>query len=168
MERQATDIEEPRVGLDIGRVLIAPGSGPEDTAFFGEDLEQALATPPFPGMFDAVPQLVERFAARVWLVSKCGRRIETRTRQWLEFHRFHDRTGIDPAHVLFCRKRPDKAGICRELRLTHFVDDRPDVLEHMRGVVPNLFLFGLQAQPAEWDWLTKVENWAEVLDRVRP
>ena len=63
-----------KLGIDIGRVLITPDdieNGP-DTSFIGGSLADALATPPYPGMFDTVPRLVQRFGGRVWLVSKCG------------------------------------------------------------------------------------------------
>ena len=44
----------------------------------------------------------------------------------------------------FCLKRPEKAIHCRELGITHFIDDRTDVLAAMIGVVPLLYLFGPQ------------------------
>jgi hypothetical protein len=65
-----------KLGIDIGRVLIAPDApnGRADTSFIGGTLADALATPPYPGMFDAVPALVQRFEGQVWLVSKAGPR----------------------------------------------------------------------------------------------
>ncbi len=33
---------------------------------------------------------------------------------------------------------------CRELGITHFIDDRADVLEPMADIVPNRYLFGPQ------------------------
>lgn len=50
--------------------------------------------------------------------------------------------------VRFCRERPQKAPICAELGITHFIDDRADVLEPMCGIVANRFLFGPQRAPA--------------------
>ena len=155
-----------RLGLDIGRVLITPSDGPApDTSFFGESLEAALETPLFPGMFDVVPTLVSRFGGRVWLVSKAGRRIEERTRQWLVHHRFFERTGMRADNVRFCRDRPGKEPICRELRLTHFVDDRLDVLGYLRGTVPALYWFGGCALGAP-EGVTAVPDWSCVLDAV--
>src|SRR5262245_58587561 len=131
-----------RLGLDIGRVLITPSDGGGDTSFFGASLDAALLTPPFPGMFDVMPTLVSRFEGRVWLVSKAGRRIEERTRLWLEHHRFFARTGLTADNLRFCRDREGKEPICRELGLTHFVDDRLDVLGYLNGTVPARFWFG--------------------------
>ncbi|HEY8544349.1 MAG TPA: hypothetical protein VIL36_04845 [Acidimicrobiales bacterium] len=121
-----------------------PGAGDEDTTFLDGGHEAAMATPPMAGAFEALAQLVERFEGRVWLVSKCGERIEARTRAWLAHHRFHERTGIPADHVRFCRRRPDKAVHCRELAITDFVDDRPDVLGYLEGVVERRYLFGPQ------------------------
>lgn len=134
-----------RLGIDVGRVLISPGkdSAP-DTSFIGGTLEDALRTPPYEGMFDVVPALVNRFCGQVWIISKCGRRVQDRTLQWFDHHRFFERTGVNRLNVRFCLKRPDKALHCRELRITHFIDDRVDVLEAMIGVVPHLYLFGEQ------------------------
>ena len=133
------------LGIDVGRVLISPGDSTKpDTSFIAGSLEAAIDTPPHDGMFDVVPSLVERFEGRVWIVSKCGPRIQQRTLLWFEHHRFFERTGIAPDKVRFCLKRPDKAIHCRELGITHFIDDRVDVLEPMAGVVPNRYLFGPQ------------------------
>lgn len=134
-----------KLGIDVGRVIIHPGdSSRPDTSFIGGTHDDAMKTPPYDGMFDVVPTLVERFGGDVWIVSKCGPRIQQRTLQWFEHHRFHERTGIRRDRVRFCLRRPDKAIHCRELGITHFIDDRTDVLEPMFGIVDNLYLFGPQ------------------------
>src|SRR5438105_6023370 len=76
---------EPRLGIDIGRVLIAGGEG-GDTAFFGRSEEEALETSAVVGAFDSVARLVPLFEGRVFLVSKCGSKIQRRSRAWLEHH----------------------------------------------------------------------------------
>lgn len=152
-----------KLGIDIGRVLIAPDSpdGKADTSFIGGSLEAAIATPPYDGMFEAVPRLVEMFRAQVWLVSKAGPRVQEKTRHWLRHHRFFERTGIAPGSVRFCLERPQKAQHCLELGITHFIDDRADVLGHLEGIVPNLFLFGPQKRPARVRGVVLVPSWAE-------
>lgn len=152
-----------KLGIDVGRVLIAPGDDSRpDTSFIGGSLENALGTPPYEGMFDVVPELVERFAGQVWIVSKCGPRIQQRTLQWFEHHRFFKRTGIDPANVRFCLKRPDKAVHCREIGITHFIDDRADVLQPMLGTVPELLLFGPQRDRHVSASFRHVQDWSAV------
>jgi hypothetical protein len=153
-----------RLGIDVGRVLISPGdeSSP-DTSFIGGSFEDALRTPPYEGMFDVLPRLVEQFAARVWIVSKCGARVAQRTEAWFKHHRFFERTGIDPANLRFCRERAQKAPICAELAITHFIDDRADVLEPMRGIVANRFLFGPQRKsPSVASGMVPLEDWPAV------
>jgi hypothetical protein len=156
------------LGIDVGRVLTSPGDSTRpDTSFIGGSLEDALDTPPYDGMFDAVPALVERFEGRVWIVSKCGPRIQQRTLQWFDRHRFFERTGIPRNHVRFCLRRPDKAIHCRELGITHFIDDRTDVLEPMTGIVPNRYLFGPQRGrlPAG---MHHVATWREAMKAIAP
>ena len=135
-----------KLGIDVGRVLIsAEAEGTKgDTSFIGGTLEHALATPPYEGMFEAVPELVKLFGGQVWLVSKARSRVQEKTLAWLLRHRFYERTGIPQGNVRFCIERHQKADHCRELGLTHFIDDRTDVLHHLEGIVPNLFLFGPQ------------------------
>ncbi|HVT87619.1 MAG TPA: hypothetical protein VHD56_02100 [Tepidisphaeraceae bacterium] len=153
-----------KLGIDVGRVLISPGddSSP-DTSFIGGSMADALRTPPYEGMFDVVPLLVQKFESRVWIVSKCGAKVQDRTLQWFDHHQFYERTGIPRSNVRFCLKRPEKAIYCRELGITHFIDDREDVLKPMIGIVPNLYLFGPQRDGLESnESFAKVLNWGEV------
>ena len=113
-------------------------------------------------MFDRLPGIVQRFGGRVWIVSKCRKRVQERTLVWFDNHRFFERTGINPAHVRFCIERPQKAAICAELGITHFVDDRMDVLEPMRGIVTERFLFGPQRHALPDNaGVRSLANWAE-------
>jgi hypothetical protein len=150
-------VREPRLGVDVGRVIIA-GDGP-DTSFIGGSDDDAMRAPEIVGAFEALTRLSERFGGRVWLVSKCGPRIQARTRQWLAERRFFETTGIAPGNLVFCRSRSEKAPICARLGVTCFVDDRRDVLAAMVGVVPSLLLFGARAA-AGADFVV-VPDWEE-------
>jgi hypothetical protein len=155
--------ERSRLGIDIGRVLMCPvqDDGRPDTSFLTAADGEALEVPAAPGMFEVVPRLVRAFGGRVWLVSKAGARIEQLTRRWFTRHEFFARTGLTEAQVRFCRKREDKRVHAADLGLTHFIDDRTDVLEHLRGLVPRLGLFGVQpAAPPEW--VVPIADWASV------
>lgn len=147
------------LGVDIGRVLCS-GEG-ADTSFFAASDEEALRTPEVPHALDALARLVPHLAGRVWLVSKCGPRIQRRTLAWLSAIRFHERTGIPPNHVHFCRERKDKAPICARLGIDCFVDDRGDVLAAMDGIVAHRILFGPQRGPAPRACLA-APTWREV------
>jgi hypothetical protein len=152
-----TTAGQPRLGVDIGRVIIH-GDGP-DTSFIGGSDADAMNAPAMSGAFEALTRLNRLFEDRVWLVSKCGPRIQARTRAWLTQQRFFEHTGIPPDHLHFCRERPEKAVICGKLRITCFVDDRVDVLTAMRGIVPHRLLFGAHMTPSAE--LVPVPDWRE-------
>jgi hypothetical protein len=63
--------------------------------------------------------------------------------------------------VRFCRKRADKAIHCAELGITHMIDDRLEVHRALRDLVPHLYLFGVQAEPAP-EWVEHTPAWTDV------
>jgi len=134
----------PKIGLDVGGVIITSGtSNRGDTSF---DKGQHLNKPAVRGAVEAVQHLVEAYGvARVFIISKCGEATEAKTREWLWHHSFYSKTGFDPDNLNFCRTREAKTPIAVGLELTHFVDDRSDVLGYMSGHVPNRYLFGPQS-----------------------
>ncbi|MFF5180955.1 hypothetical protein ACFY2Q_23245 [Micromonospora sp. NPDC000316] len=156
-----------RLGVDIGGVLIEPSDEDADTSFFGANY---LRTPMVDGAFDALAALGPAFD-EVHLVSKCGEATERRTRGWLAHHDFSARTGIPADRVHFCRTRRAKAPIARELGLTHFVDDRLEVLGYLDSV-PYRFLF--RPRPAEvaahaalLPHVHRVESWPDLTSLLR-
>ena len=157
-----------KLGLDFGKVIMgAVKNGRDDTSFLGTTFAEAMKSQPEPGAIEATRQLVEAFSGDVWIVSKCGPSVENKTKGWLKHWDFYRSTGLDRAKVRFCRERRDKAKICKQLRIAHFVDDRLDVLEPMRGIVPNLYLFGEQKPGALCpEWAVAVEDWGSVLEAI--
>lgn len=137
-----------------------------------EDRERHLDPPAITGAFGAIARLHrERFLASCWLVSRCKAEAEAEMLDWLERHRFFQITGIDRRHVVFCRVPSDKAEICRELNVTHFVDDRLAVLRHMIGVVPNLYRFlsrasKLEAVNGAIQGIRTIHTWVEITDAL--
>lgn len=154
---------QPRLGVDFGRVIhgAAAPDGPQDTVFLSGSDDEALASPATPGAWDVLPRLVTRFGGRVWVISKCGPRIQRRTLAWLEHHDFYARTGIPASHVRFCRKREEKAVHCASLRITHMIDDRIDVHRAIVDTVPCRYLFGRQKGAAP-EWVEHTLTWADV------
>jgi len=159
-----TKHSQPVLGIDIGRVIIGAAdlSGRADTSFLSGSDEAALSTPASEGALDAIAALTSAFAGRVWLVSKCGPRIQQLTRRWLQRQSFYERTGVRQDRVRFCLKRPEKRDHCAAIGATHFVDDRLDVLEHLAGLVPRLYWFGHQiGSPRAPEWAKPVRDWSE-------
>jgi hypothetical protein len=161
-------IRRPRLGVDIGRVIINGPAHPAggDTAFFHGDEHTMLATPEMPGAVTGIAELVGLFVGDVWLVSKCGPRVQARTERWLRAHDFFGRTGLPADHVRFCRTRQDKRGHCVELDLTHFVDDHPEVHAAIRGTVEHQVFFGPQGSSVpSWAW--HALTWPDAVRHIR-
>lgn len=157
-----------KIGIDIGRVIIGPVlNGKADTSFLGSTIKKSMETPPSPGALEGVKKLVEVFEGQAWLVSKCGPNVQYKTKKWLHHWDFYQLTGLLEQNVRFCLERHQKAAHCKQLKLNFFIDDRMDVLQHLQGIVPNLFLFGEQkSKVAIPRWVTHVKNWNETVEQV--
>ncbi|MDF2697048.1 MAG: hypothetical protein K0S65_5431 [Labilithrix sp.] len=103
MKRKTFSTTAPVLGVDIGRVIIN-GDGP-GTSFIGGFEDDAMRAPALDGAFASLTRLRTRFDGRVWLISKCGPRVQERTRRWLDRHRFFQETGIPYGQLRFCRER---------------------------------------------------------------
>jgi hypothetical protein len=155
--------ESEALGVDIGGVIIDRVS---------EDAQSYADAAAVEGAFEAIARLVqERFGARVWLVSRCEEAREPVLMAWLDRQAFFSSTGVMRQQVLFCRHRHDKATICRQLGVTHFIDDRLEVLSHLVGTVPHLYL--LQSRAGGMDRFRQflphvrlVRGWSEIVDAV--
>src|ERR1700760_2594202 len=126
------------LGVDIGR-----GITPETTdgriTVFGDDYRGMR---PHAGAFDTLRDLGEqRFGQNIYLVSKCGPKIQERTLELLNMWDFYRETGIDRSRVYFCRDIAGKGPFASALSLTDFLDDREDVLELLPDSVTNKMLF---------------------------
>lgn len=151
------------LGVDIGGVIIDRQNDRTDTSFFGPNY---LKTTAVTGVFDCL-RLAGQRGFEVHLVSKCGENTQRKTLQWLQHHNFYQLTGVHPERVHFCRTRAQKAPICSARGITHFVDDRLDVLEYLSDV-EHLYLFQPNAQDeARWGVSAHrsrlVKSWEEIL-----
>lgn len=123
-----------RIGFDVGGVIIGGQShdGGKDTFFS----DAYLSTPEMPGATAAIRRLLlVRFPAReAHIISKCGKNTQRKTVEWLEHSKLHAATLLPRENVHFCLERHEKAPIAERLGLTHFIDDRWTVLQHMKTV----------------------------------
>ena len=142
MSNQRKQARLPVLGVDVGRVIIAPGDGAADTSFLHGSERAALETPATEACFETLARLTAAFEGRVFIVSKAGPKVAGRTQRWFTRWGFFQATGIDSRNVRFCRERSQKREHCLEHHITHFVDDRLDVLRHLIGLVPALYQFG--------------------------
>jgi hypothetical protein len=163
-------MKKDALGVDIGNVIIdhrLMDKGKSD-----EWQEKYLASPPVDGVFESLKTLnKQKFKGNIFLVSKCRGEAESLIKTWFTKYDFFNRTGIKPENVFFCRERADKEKICQENNIAHFIDDRLEVLSHMVGVIPNLYLF----QPDEKEvavfkqflpQVLRVENWSQVMNEI--
>lgn len=154
----------PRIGVDIGRVIIGGEARQSEQTLFGND---PLNAPEIHGAIDSIAALSDSADwEKIYLVSKCALPVEIRTLDWLEARDFHTRTGISVDDIYFCRDVKDKAPVARQLRLTHFIDDRISVLHQMHGIVPVRLLFGVQRYIHNQAGITSVLNWAEAMTEL--
>jgi hypothetical protein len=133
------------------------------------DGDNYLNTPPVKDAFESVKELNDvRFHGKIFLVSRSGPQGPGRIVEWLRHRDFFDRTGVPEEHFYPCGERHEKEIIVRKLGVTHFVDDRAEVLGHMVGHVPNLYLFqSLDEDKGEFAHVlprvTFVHTWKELL-----
>jgi hypothetical protein len=160
------------LGIDIGGVIIDRVH--EDRAGApARDPGYACAMP-MDQAFDVIAQLrVRRFHERIWLVSRCDEALEPVLLEWLQRHDFFAVTGMADDHVHFCRQRRDKLAIARQLGLTHFIDDRLEVLGRLVGTVPHLYHFHSRAAdvdrfPQIVPHVRSTRRWSDVLSELLP
>lgn len=159
------------IGIDIGGVLAAHA-----TLDVLEGPGRHLAVPEIAGSFDSVGRLQrERFGNnRTFVVSMCSEAIEVKSREWMAYREFCERTGLSWDQIIYCRTFEEKAQIAGEFGLTHFIDDRLEVYKGFEKHLykkDNLFLFQPKdKEVAEFsqheDKVTRVESWREILARL--
>ena len=129
-----------RVGIDFGGVIVRNRKQipREDTNLADSDQAEVAHD----GVFEAIRGIVSFCDGHVWIISKAGPHMQKKTRAWLDAVDFFSRTDLDPDHVRFCLERQEKETLCRELKISHFVDDKVHVMQILRHTVPHLYLFG--------------------------
>jgi hypothetical protein len=155
------------LGVDIGGVIVDRVAENSDTSFFGD---RPMDTPAVAGVFDALAELVPMFGSRVHIISKAGPKIAALSREWLASQGVFDAIGVPESNLWFVRRRHEKAPICARLGVTHFIDDRPDVLQHLT-TVPHQFLFlgglGHHLPPASTPpKVHRVSTWPELVTKI--
>lgn len=157
------------LGVDIGNVIINHRlSDPNDKTLHEERYSTIPATE---GVFEALKNLNGYFNKEVYLISKCTEWAQEKILQWLKDNDFYNKTGVKLENIYFVRERHEKDAICRKIGITHFIDDRLEVLSHMIESTPNLFLFQPdQDEINEFEeFLSKVtitNNWDEVKNKI--
>lgn len=168
-----TDIQPPRIGIDIGNVLLKAG----------KDVR---------GSCRALRAILKFFGVdNVFLVSKVreNSKMHVATKEWLHGpHGFLERTGLPSKNVRFVSEidGPDGKGAAADmLGLSHFVDDRWEVLQAVfadkagnsgdlvRRHRGTLFHFACGSKPTRPEMSSEMEShycvvagWSDVLESL--
>lgn len=169
---------EEGLGIDFGDVIVG-ARVPTDSR--GVEIEsdylsvnRFLRVLPIEGAFEAIRTLhEERFGDRIWIISKWREVVRDKCRVWLNHHRFFEITGVSRVRLMFCEERAKKVEIARSLGLTHFVDNKLEVVAPMIGIVPHLFLFRPSEREiveygagVEIGRVRRVESWPEIVRAI--
>lgn len=131
-------------------------------------------TQPFQDALRVIKRLTEeRFTAQhVHIVSKVNAEQMLRAEARLAEYGFFEATGIPEENLHFCAERSEKAPICERLGITHFIDDRVEVIYHLLNIVPHCYLFRgntkrkLDTDELEFEHVTRetrvVNSWLDI------
>jgi hypothetical protein len=105
------------IGIDFG-----------DTIFYKREDHSKI-------IFDNAVRVILRMTddpyTTVHIISRVNEEQEARGIKWMAETGFLEQINLPREHVHFCRERKDKATIARALKVTHHIDDRPEVMAYM-------------------------------------
>lgn len=157
MKKENTTI--PRLGIDFGNTIVG--------VLAPADRSRHLRKEEFPEAVAVIRKLAEHhFGEEIYVISKVSPGGKEKVLAWMEKNDFYCRFGIPSEHVFFCAKRHEKGPIAERLGLTHFIDDRPEVMMHMRDVERRILFNPVPADYALFkehlDGVEIVNSWSEV------
>lgn len=158
------------LGIDIGNVIIEHrGRDPQgkDKLLYDNDYSRLFATV---GAMVAIEKLNKYFNGNVCLISKLPESSEIKVVNWLKDNKFFEQTGMSK-NVFFIRERKGKYNICERMGITHFIDDRLEVLSHMITTVPNLYLYNPDEEEVYESWIFReyvsiCKDWNEIIKSI--
>lgn len=163
-------MKKEHLGVDIGNVIINHRLTDKNDETLHE--ERYSTIPSVENACESLKKLNdEKFHGEIFLISKCTPWAQEKILAWLKDNDFYAKTGIKPENVFFCRERHEKEKICRTNNINYFIDDRLEVLSHLVGKIPHLFLFQPnQAEIDEYrqflDKVIRVESWSELVEKI--
>ncbi len=108
----------------------------------------------------------EKFGINSHIISKVNEEQKLRAIEAMREEDLCGITGIPRENVEFCEERHQKAALAERIGITHFIDDRPEVLIPMTSV-PFRFLIRGSAEDLEMfgdklEGIIRVQSWAEI------
>ena len=80
--------------------------------------------------FEIIKKLHNYFD-NIYFISKCNSEQKLHVEEWLIKYDVFNQTKVSPTNIYFCFERKDKSIFAKALELTHFIDDRPEVMYHL-------------------------------------
>ncbi len=152
----------PGIGIDIGGVLTKLERNNHGVAFRTDDY---LEKPFLPQAIEKIAELVELFGPeRSVLVSFCGKKTQDKTLEWLLYQNFSGKTKMPKENFRFVNRREKKAEVAIKTSLTHFIDDRTEILGYLT-MVPNRYWFlgGVDEKPTTGpDGIILINQWSDL------
>lgn len=108
---------------------------------------------------NVIKRLVKHYGAEnIYIVSRVqSHQLSFITGVWMETHNFLQKTNIPLENVKICTRLKDKSRIAEKLNITHFIDDRPEVLSYFSK---NTILIAYQSPKNE------IEKYPDVASRA--
>ncbi|MBB4320476.1 hypothetical protein GGE43_004071 [Agrobacterium tumefaciens] len=114
------------IGIDVGGVLLQT----QAMKSWGNSSVGFLVA--YEGALNALQTLIiPQFEENWFVISKAEHEHRNQIKESLEHHGFLDSVGGELGNLIFTDTNAEKAEIARDLRLSHFIDDKWDVLRHM-------------------------------------
>lgn len=146
------------IGIDIGGVI----RGDFDKSL---SVQQYMAVNPLDNATKVIKSIIDAYGAEnTFIISRCPKYAEKVNIKWLEKQKMFADIGFMRKNVYFCRERTDKAKIAKRLKLTHFIDDRVEVLDVMKDIVKYRILFtgGNNHEESNDKSIVALDSWDKV------
>jgi hypothetical protein len=151
-----------KLGIDFGNTIIT--TGPD--SFWSED---HLKCPPNEGSISSIRKLIKKCGdENVFVVSRVhSEKTKSKTLEWLATHVFQQ-TGLLLRNIRFCWERSEKGPIVSELGITHFIDDRPEVMSGLPETCKYRYLYNpILTDVDQWEHKATVyKNWDDIYESI--
>ena len=159
------------LGIDFGNVIIDHlGFGTTEDYFHHGDYN---LIPPVENALECLAELNRTgLFKNITVVYNATGVADMKISNWLIAHRFCEITGIPAANIFRSTHGRNKLIYCQQHGITHFVDDRMEVLNPMIGIIPFLFLLNGQAQEiagyqTELNKLNVADSWSTIISTIQ-
>lgn len=132
-----------KIGIDIVGVIMDRLTLSDLIRKYGRNIPYRYfeKIPEINGIIGAVYGIVNYFRSEnVFIVSSADEALEKAILHWFEKKSILKRTGVSSDNLIFCRERKEKAIVCAQKQITHFIDDRREVLHHIYESDPSIKL----------------------------